>query len=110
MRYQFIHDHRQEYPVKKMCHMLQVSRSGYYDWIDRPASARRLRQEALVVEIRRVHAQSRQLYGSPRVWAELRGQRVNCCQNTVARLMQRSGVRSRIRRRFVAQTTDSRHH
>jgi transposase InsO family protein len=101
--------HRKEYPVQLMCEVLRVSRSGFYDWVDRPASTRQQRQEVLAAQIRRVHADSRQLYGSPRICAELKGQGMSCCQNTVAKLMHRGGIRSRVRRRFVAQTTDSRH-
>ncbi len=40
MRYAFIRENRKELPVKKMCQVLQVSRSGYYDWIERKPSER----------------------------------------------------------------------
>jgi transposase InsO family protein len=92
-----------------MCHVLQVSRSGYYDWLGRPSSDRQQRQERLVKKIEQVHQQSRQIYGSPRVHHELADQGVACCQNTVARLMKEHGIRARSARRFKLRTTDSTH-
>jgi putative transposase len=55
-----------------MCEVLQVSRSGYYAWVDRAPSARRLRQEQLIGQIRQAHEHSDGTYGSPRVHASTR--------------------------------------
>ena len=109
MRFAFIAQHAQEFPVDLMCEVLDVSRSGYYAWRDRPASSQAQRREQLVEQIKAAHAQSRQIYGSPRIHAELRAQGVSCSQNTVAKLMKNHGIRSKMRRRFVVRTTDSRH-
>ena len=110
MRYAFIREHAsRELAVATMCRVLQVSRSGYYDWLGRPKSRRRARQEQLTEQIRRAHADSRQLYGSPRVAAELKGRGVRVCENTVARYMRAAGLASRARKRFVVRTTDARH-
>ena len=116
MRYRFIDEHRKELPVRKMCQILKVSRSGYYDWRAREdaeeeagPSPRRKRREELTEKIRRVHAGSRGLYGSPRVHAELKAQGEAVCENTVARYMKRAGIRSEVRKRFVVRTTDSSH-
>lgn len=109
MRYQFIHEHQQEYPVRKLCQVLRVSRSGYYDWIDRPPSARSQRQAELTERIRQAHQESRQLYGSPKVYQELKAQGTTICENTVAKYMHQAGLRSKARRRFVLKTTDSNH-
>jgi transposase InsO family protein len=70
-----------------MCRVLEVSRSGYYAWAGRPPSARAQKNAALVVEIRRVHADSDGTYGSRRVHAQLRqeGHEVNV--KRVERLM-----------------------
>ncbi len=92
-----------------MCDVLQVSRSGYYAWVDRPLSARAQRREALVEQIRQVNEQSLGTYGSPRVHAELADQEIDVCVNTVAKLMKEAGIRSVMHRRFVVQTTDSNH-
>ena len=101
--------HSSHFPVDLMCDVLAVSRSGYYAWRQRPISAQATRREQLLERIGQVHQESRQRYGSPRVHAELRAQGTSCCQNTVARLMRLRGIRSKMRRRFVVRTTDSRH-
>jgi putative transposase len=95
--------------VEVMCHVLEVSRSGYYDWLDRPAGPRQERRDRIVERIRQVHQDNRQVYGSPRVHRELADRGVRCCENTVARLMRDQGVRARTARRFKVRTTDSTH-
>jgi transposase InsO family protein len=92
-----------------MCHVLEVSRAGYYARLGRPESPRAAHQAGVVEAIRRVHRDSRQVYGSPRVYRALKAEGVACCENTVARLMRRAGVRAATARRFVVRTTDSRH-
>jgi transposase InsO family protein len=92
-----------------MCHVLEVSRGGYYAWRDRTPSAQAVRREQLAREIQAVHADSRAIYGSPRVHKELAARGIACCENTVAKLMRQHGIRSKTRRRFVVHTTDSRH-
>ncbi len=92
-----------------MCAVLDVSRSGYYAWQDRPASSQAQRREHLVERIQMAHTESQKNYGSPRIHRELRDQGIICSENTVARLMKDHGIRSKMHRRFVVQTTDSRH-
>jgi putative transposase len=92
-----------------MCQILEVSRAGYYAWLGRPESPRAVHQGEIVEQIRQVHRDSRETYGSPRVHRALVAQGVACCENTVAKLMQRAGVRAATARRFVVRTTDSRH-
>jgi len=67
-----IEDHRDIWPVRVMCEALSVSPSGYYAWRPRPDSPRKIANRALLVDIRRVHAQHREQYGAPRIHAELR--------------------------------------
>jgi putative transposase len=95
--------------VKLMCQMLEVTRSGYYAWRDRPLSARRQRRAELIKRIRRVHADSRRSYGSPRITVELKEAGVSVCENTVAKYMREDDVFVKPRRRFVPRTTDSAH-
>jgi putative transposase len=109
VRFQFIQERKKEFPVQMMCDILQVSRSGYYAWKNRPQSQRSQQQEQLVQKIRQVHLQSRQTYGSPRVYRELKAAGVDCCENTVAKIMRKNSIRSKVRRRFVVHTTDSNH-
>jgi putative transposase len=108
MRFSFIEDHREVFHVRAMCAVLGVSTSGYYAWRDRPESMRTAANRSLSEDIRRVHADSRQRYGSPRVHAALRAEGRRVGRNRVARLMQRHGIRARQKRRFC-RTTDSHH-
>jgi transposase InsO family protein len=107
-----VHEHKGQFTVGQMCSVLEVSRSGYYDWAagrEKPPGPRRRRRAELVEKIRRVHEQSRGTYGSPRVYQELKAQGQSVCQNTVARLMKDNGIRSVTHRRFRLRTTDSSH-
>jgi transposase InsO family protein len=109
VRFAFIRDHQAEFPVEVLCDVLGVSRSGFYAWGDRPPSPAAGRRGRLVEQIRVAHQESRSTYGSPRVHRELEARGIACCENTVAKLMRRHGIRSKARRRFVVRTTDSRH-
>lgn len=91
-----------------MCRALGVSRSGYYDWIGRPESARAHRHRDLTCKIQSIHQSTRQIYGSPRIHGELQDLGEIVGKNTVALLMRRRGLQSRVHRRFVV-TTNSRH-
>ena len=94
-----------------MCDILDVTRGGYYRSLGRPPSASAVRRAELVGRIRQAHADSRGLYGSPRVTDELNESGVAVGENTVARLMRQHGIRSRVARpRFRPPcTTDSSH-
>jgi putative transposase len=109
LRFQFIKDHQREFPVKLMCQVLQVARSGYYAWCRRVPSATAERQTKLMEQIRQAHERSREVYGSPRVYRDLLAEDVRCSKNTVAKLMRGAGLRSKRRQRFRVHTTDSRH-
>lgn len=108
MRFCFIEDHRDAYPVRTMCAVLEVSPSGYYAWRDRPESARHVADRGLAADIRRIHADTRAVYGSPRVHAVLRAEGRRVGVNRVARLMRHHGIQGRYKRR-VPRTTDSNH-
>ena len=90
-----------EFEVAVACRVLNVSRSGYYDWLGRPASPRQQDNELLTKIIEQVHKDSRGTYGSPRVHAELTmelGHEVNL--KRVARLMREAGIQGLYRRRY----------
>ena len=108
MKYRFIDEHRRQWPVRLMCRLLQVSPGGYYTWRDRPASACRQRRQTLVVEIQAIHQQFQERYGSPRIYKELRARGLDCCVNTVAKLMRQQGIAAKTKRKFRC-TTDSDH-
>jgi putative transposase len=92
------------HPVATMCRILGVSPSGYYVWRHRPPSARAVADQALLEQIRTIHAQSRHTYGAPRVHAELRDMGVRCGRKRVARLMRQAGIEGVHRRRRMRTT------
>ncbi len=103
-RYQFIAAHRQIYPVQRMCAVLGVGSSGFYDWLRREPSQRQQANEALGVRIRAIHDRSRQTYGYLRVHAELRQAGEVVGKYRIARLMTRMGLKTRGQRRFRVTT------
>ena len=109
MKFAFIEEHLTEYPTAIACEVLEVSRSGYYAWRQRPDSNRAKRREELALQIQRVHDENRRVYGSPRIFKELKlqGQRVS--ENTVADIMKERNIRAKTKRKFVPRTTDANH-
>jgi transposase InsO family protein len=95
--------------VALMCDVLEVSRAGYYAWLARPESPRAARMAELSESVAEAHRESRGTYGAPRVHRALAAGGVACCENTVAKLMRRGGLRGCAPRRFVPRTTDSAH-
>ena len=109
MKFAFVRDHRQRWPVGVICRVLKVSRSGFYAWRRRPPSARARRQEELLEKIRIAHQENQELYGSPRVHRALLIDGQSVSRNTVARLMRQAKIRAKNRRRFIPRTTNSAH-
>jgi transposase InsO family protein len=91
--------HRDAYPVRRLCRLVNVSASGYYAWTGRPAGVRVRENERLLAGIRQVHAEVAGRYGSPRMHAELVHRGYTCGENRVARLMRQHGVVGRQRKK-----------
>jgi putative transposase len=110
LRFHFVHQHRELWPIDLQCRILEVSRQGYYQWLDQTPSARAEKQQAIVSQIKRIHALHRHdVYGSPRMHKEILKQEIQCCENTVARLMKQAGIRARRSKKYRVTTTDSKH-
>lgn len=110
MKYQFMQEHTETYKAKSMCKMLKVSRSGYYAWRRRQPSLCQRDNEDLLGHIRKIHTQSRRLYGSPRITEALKEQGLRCGKNRVARIMRKNSIRAEVKKRRFKRTTDSKHH
>ena len=108
MKYPFIREHANEYPVQVMCRVLEVSRSGYYTWLRRPESKRERKNRRILTEIKAIFKEFNECYGSPRVFRELLRREIFCNIKRVERLMAQNGLRARQKRRFRV-TTDSGH-
>jgi putative transposase len=109
MRFQFIDDHRDEFPITRMCKVLNVSSSGYYAWRERPPSAREMANQALYEQIKAVYKANHGVYGSPRIYRELR-KNVTCSENRVARLMRLRGLKAKQSKRFKTTTRRNKTH
>lgn len=104
-RYRFVEAESSRYPVAQLCRIAQVSRAAYYDWQEKPESARAQADAVLTAKIRAIHAASGGQYGVPRVLAELRAQGEDLGRKRVARLMKAAGLRGRRPPRWVRTTT-----
>jgi putative transposase len=111
VKYAFIQDRIADvgnrYRLSTFCRMLEVSRSGYYDWVDRSAEPDP-DTIALEVAARAAHARGRESYGPKRLRTEMAEMGFSRSLASIKRLRARLGLRCRHKRRFV-RTTDSNH-
>ena len=110
MKFQAMDDQRADYPLDLMCRVFGVSKSGYYEWRCQTTlrEQRKILEQKAVRAIEAIHMGSKKNYGSPRVADRLRGLGFDLSDSSVARLMRKYKIRSRLKRRFKA-TTDSNH-
>lgn len=106
MKFQFIMSFKNEFSIARQCQNLEVSRSGFYAWMGRGKSKRKLEDERLCAEIERIFEMKRHSYGSPRMTAELRKQGFTNSKNKVARLMHEMGLVARKHRKRKPQQED----
>jgi putative transposase len=109
VKYAWIAEHRDSFPVVAMCDALHVSTSGFYDSIDRQPSERAMRHERIQRDVEQVHAESHGVYGSVKVAEVLqkREDMESACRNTVAAAMRELGLKSKVCKRFKPTTTQS---
>jgi len=106
VKFAFIDAHRHCFPITRMCSVLEVSENGYYNWRKRGTCQRKRDDERLTERIEDAFMANREVYGSPRIHAELKEQGVHCGRKRIARLMRKQQI-SAIRKRRKAKTTDS---
>lgn len=109
MKFARIHDLRDEFNLAVMCSVLGVTAAGFHAWLMRPPSARARRADELAVKRHTIHRETRGVYGSLKITKELRHRATIVNRKTVAKLMNRLGIRSKTHRRFRVQTTESTH-
>lgn len=109
MRYQFIEKQKKAWPINLMCDVLQVSRSGYYDWTSRGGLSRRVRwNQELDNRIHAIFFEHQQRYGAPRIAKVLHDEGYTCSENRIARRMRALGLQAIQAKKFKV-TTDSNH-
>ena len=107
MRFDFIRAEKARFPVRLMCRLLEVSRSGFYAWL-KSEDPKEVSDRQLLLLIREIFTQSRETYGSPRIYRELRICKVTCDKARVERLMRENGITPPRKKKYRA-TTDSNH-
>ena len=104
MKYACIEHRQDQYSVRMMCRQLGVSASGYYAWRKRPESLRTKSDRELLPRIKQIHAESKGVYGSPRITAELASEGYRVGRNRVARLMRLERLKGCPKRHYRATT------
>jgi putative transposase len=107
VKYAWIQQHRDSFPVNAMCKVMNVSKSGFYAFQRAKPSPRQLRNEKIRHDIKKIYDDSNQIYGSYKIAQELQSdsQLQSACRNTVAKAMREMGIKSRVSKRFTPTTT-----
>jgi putative transposase len=111
MKYWVIRETAKEhktYSITKMCRILNVSHSGYYEWRGRGESRRKKKDLELKEKIRATYEQNKKRYGSPRIHDALDLQGIKCSKKRIERLMREMGIQAKHKRQFKV-TTKSNH-
>ena len=100
MKYEFVRAHHREFSIKLMCRVLEISRSGYYDWHGRKECGRGQRDRVLLTEIRKIHQDTKEAYGAIKTWRALKEAGIGCGKHRVARLRRLAAIEARRKRKF----------
>nr|WP_087505662.1 IS3 family transposase [Neiella marina] len=95
-KYAFIKSRLNLYPVRLMCHALNIQRSGFYAWVNQPKSCRAIEDERLLGLIKHSWLESGCVYGYRKVTSDLRDLGESCSKHRVARLMQQEGLKAQV--------------
>ena len=101
-------EERQNHNIVLLCDVVDVSRSGYYKWLNHRDTQRQLNRTALLERILEIFEESRETYGCPRIYRQLRSEGYECGENTVERLMRENEITPKRKRKYKS-TTDSKH-
>jgi putative transposase len=109
VRFKFIHEHREEFNLEVMLRMLEVSKSGYYEWQRRPESKRMNKRKNLSFKIKTIFENSRKTYGITRIHACLCDENESCSRPRVAGIMRELGLQGKRKGIIRKKTTNSNH-
>lgn len=104
----FIKEYSSVFPVEKMCHTLSVSRSGYYDWNERPQSKRELENQGILEVAKKSHIECEGMYGINKLLDDVREKFPKCSRKRFYRIQKEHGLFSIRKKKFKA-TTNSNH-
>ena len=109
MRYAFVARERAHFPLAILCRLLAVSRSGFHGYLRRQTQPGPDKDATLRRDLKRCHAESRGLYGRPRLLTDLRELGHPVGPKRITRLMREEGLRGKAKGRARPRTTDSGH-
>jgi transposase InsO family protein len=95
--------------VNKACAVFKVSRSGYYDWLKRPVSKQKIANEKLSEKVIDIWKMSRESYGLPRIFNELKNRDFHIGKNRIKKIMKLNNIEGAGKKKFKVMTTDSKH-
>jgi putative transposase len=109
MRYNFILNNGEKYPVEKMCKHMRVSKNAYYHWVKyKGLDIYNTTKSNLMARIKMIFEESREIYGSSRIQKMLEREDLIYARSYISLLMKEMGLKSVLRRKYVV-TTDSKH-
>lgn len=109
MKFKWIQNHTDSFSIKKMAELLEVSTSGYYEFVDRAPSNRTIENIYILERIKTSFTNSLNLYGSPRIAEDLRDEGLNVGKNRIAKIMKNNYISPNKPKTFRICTTDSNH-
>ena len=109
MKFRFIKQEQRWYSVDDLCRAMNVTRGGYWSWVQRRPGVRQQADVVLLADIRQIHKSKRRVYGSPRIHDALQKKGTRCGRKRVERLMRENGIRAKQGKKYKPCTTDSKH-
>lgn len=106
---ELVKTHKPHVPIRFLCQYFGVTPSGYYHWKKQDLRPRFVRKELICDKIKIIFDESKETYGAPRVYQELKSLNILVSLNTVAKYMKELGLDARLKKKFKVQTTDSNH-
>ena len=108
MKYAWIQEQHTEFSVSSLCRILEVSRSGYYEWRGRPPSPQADTEQQLEAKGQQYFAQGRGLYGTRRIKHLLSQEGLRVSRRRIGRVRRQAGLRCKTRRKFKAPAAQGR--
>ena len=93
------------FKVNRMCQLLKVSRSGYYEWLSRPPRAQAEAEQHVEAQVQHYFAQGRGTYGTRRIKYLLAQEGLQVSRRRIGRILRQAGLRGKTRRKFKAPST-----
>jgi putative transposase len=99
-----MHQQHTEFTVRRMCRLLEVSRSGYYEWLQRPPGTPTEAEQQVEAKVQQYFAQGRGTYGTRRIKHLLAQEGLHVSRRRIGRILAQAGLRCKTRRKFKAPT------